>query len=546
MKSAAPKCLLWLALLILAGCGNDKSDSAAPDFRLKVDRSVDKSVAKKLEIGIDWYVGTVDAAFAVAKELGKPIYLYWGAEWCPPCHAIKATVFKSPEFIERSKLFIAVYLDGDMQNAQAYGEEFGVLGYPTMIVFDSNGMELTRIPGGIDLTAYANILDLTLGNVSSASDIVERVMNTEASVTEDECTLLAYYSWGQDTKILAERDTAEAFRRMTAACPESLKKERSILYLSWLDEALQAAESDVDIDADLDAGKPENPLTPALTLEALKSLENVLGDYELVKANIFTVLFSGANLARSLTEAGSEARNSLTQKFTDNYNKIAADESVYKRERIYTLRGKMRFERIDDEEAEISDNLKQEIVDMVAWADESTPSVYERQPIINALGNVLDDAEMDDAAKPLLLAELSKSKQPYYYMVSLADIEQRAGNTDIAMSWLKKAYDASQGPATRFQWGNYYLTGLLEMAPANTQLIQETTVRLISELQQSGGLFQRPKAQLQRLEGRLQAWGEVQEDEEALSTIRELVLTVCLADTHEESRKTCEAFLEAA
>ena len=65
--------------------------------------------------GIDWFEGSVDEAFAEAKATDKPIYLYWGAVWCPPCYAISATVFKSPEFLERSKLFVPVYLDGDTE-----------------------------------------------------------------------------------------------------------------------------------------------------------------------------------------------------------------------------------------------------------------------------------------------------------------------------------------------------------------------------------------------------------------------------------------------
>ena len=154
---------------------------------------------------------------------------------------------------------------------------------------------------------------------------------------------------------------------------------------------------------------------------------------------------------------------------------------------------------------------------------------------------------MDDVAKPLLLAELDKSNQPYYFMVSLADIEQRAGNDELAIDWLKQAYDATKGPATRFQWGYYYLVGLLEMTPDNTQLIHDTTVGLIAELQNSGGLYHRPKAQLGRMENYLVGWGEDNDHAGELTEIRESVLQVCASASHQdESRETCDAFLGPA
>jgi protein disulfide-isomerase len=152
---------------------------------------------------------------------------------------------------------------------------------------------------------------------------------------------------------------------------------------------------------------------------------------------------------------------------------------------------------------------------------------------------------MDDAAKKLLLAELEISKTPYYFMVSIADIEQRAGNIEVAVDWLKQAYDTTTGSATRFQWGYYYLAGLLEMTPENTQLIHDTTVGLIDEMQNSGGLYQRPKGQLGRLEGYLVKWSEENDRAAELAEIRSSVLAICASASHQdESRATCDAFLE--
>jgi thiol-disulfide isomerase/thioredoxin len=520
--------LIFVAFVsLLSACGPETSQEPASVTPAAAVTEADPAK------GIDWFDGSVEEAFALARETGKPLFLYWGAEWCPPCHAIAATIFNKPEFINRSKLFVPVYLDGDQDNAQKYGEQFNVLGYPTMVVFSAAGEEITRIPGGIDVQAYANILDMTLTATSSARDLVQGLMNGSAALSAGDCSILAYHSWGQDPDISADLDMRLAFRRMYDACPSELTTERSILYFAWLD-SLQRESDEAGESLELDGARKD---------EALHLLHSVLTDPARVRANIFAVVIDGARYTTMLTAPGSEQREKLTAAFHDAMNAVAADETIYKRERIYTLVGKMRFERIDDDEAKISDALQQEIRDMVTWADESTPSVYERQPVINALGNVLNEAGMDDIARSLLLAELEKSKQPYYFMVDLADIEQRAGNHDAAIEWLRKAYDSTNGPATRFQWGCYYVNGLLEMTPDDSQAIQESTVGLIAELlEKSSGFFQRPKGQLQRLESRLREWGT--ERGEALTRIRLAVQSLC-GDLPTPDA-ACESFLEDA
>ena len=532
MPRTAATAILTVLLVWSAACSRQDADSqpaqATPD---------DAQVAQQTPAGIDWFDGSVDEAFAYAKSERKPVFLYWGAEWCPPCHAIKATVFKSREFLERSRLFVPVYLDGDTENAQAIGENFGVLGYPTMIVFDPDGEELTRIPGGIDIQAYANVLDLTLGNSASAASLVAAVLEEETALAAPDCRILAYYAWNQDRKILQDYEEQDAHWKMYQACPSDLSVERSVLFINYLDAAIDATAAEGS----------EVSLGDAQKLQAIGYVGKILSDPELTRANIFSVLFSGAKITEALTEEGSPARIELAQQFRSALDRLAADETVYKRERIYTGIGKIYLERMGDSDAEISDELRAEISALVDWADASTPDPYERQPIVNAASNLLDEAGMNDVARPLLLAELERSKQPYYFMVSLADIEQSAGNNDEAIAWLKKAYDTARGPATRFQWGYYYITGLIEMTPEENELIRQATVSVIRELEAGSGFYQRPKAQLARLEDKLREWGEAQDNSEALETIRGDVLVVCARLPEEEqSQNTCRAFLESA
>ena len=111
---------VWLSAtcVVLAGCG---------------ERAVGQA-EEGGSYGIEWHAGSVESAFRRARAQGTPVLLYWGADWCPPCSRLKATVFKSRAFIERSRLFVPVSLDGDDPGAQKLGDRFGVRGYPTMIV----------------------------------------------------------------------------------------------------------------------------------------------------------------------------------------------------------------------------------------------------------------------------------------------------------------------------------------------------------------------------------------------------------------------------
>ena len=65
----------------------------------------------------------------------------------------------------------------------------------------------------------------------------------------------------------------------------------------------------------------------------------------------------------------------------------------------------------------------------------------------------------------LLKASLTKSHSPYYLMSQLAGNAKKQGRKAEALDWYQKAYESSEGPATRLQWGSSYVSSLVELAP---------------------------------------------------------------------------------
>ena len=93
-----------------------------------------------------------------AKTENKRILMnFTGSDWCPPCKALHKNVFASAEFGEFAKTNL-VLVEVDFPTAKKQSAElkkandelskkFNIEAYPTIIVLDSSGKELSRNAG---------------------------------------------------------------------------------------------------------------------------------------------------------------------------------------------------------------------------------------------------------------------------------------------------------------------------------------------------------------------------------------------------------------
>jgi len=181
----------------------------------------------------------------------------------------------------------------------------------------------------------------------------------------------------------------------------------------------------------------------------------------------------------------------------------------------------------------------------VAKYDAATTDPYQRQAVINAAANLYWEAGLDAESNQLLTAELSKSSSPYYFMLDLADLAQKAGRKQEALQWLQRAYETAKGPATRFQWGVSYLVGLLEMTPEDTQTIERAGLEVLGELDDSPDAFyQRTRIRLEQLDAKLQDWGRTGDAKKVVGEFRERTHEICRKlPEGDPGRQHCEKFL---
>lgn len=104
---------------------------------------------KSLSTESTMWIATDTEGFRRAKMTGKPVLMDFYAEWCTACKELDEKTW--PDASVRSVLegFILVKLDltKNDDRSRAYQNQYGVIGMPTVILFDALGREKYRFEG---------------------------------------------------------------------------------------------------------------------------------------------------------------------------------------------------------------------------------------------------------------------------------------------------------------------------------------------------------------------------------------------------------------
>ncbi|MDQ1834926.1 thioredoxin family protein [Massilia scottii] len=419
-----------------------------------------------------------DAAFAQARAAAKPVFLYWGAGWCPPCNRLKAAVLSQPGFAALAPSFVPLHIDGDAAGAQRAADRLHLRSYPTLVLYRPDGTEITRLPCELAGPRFLEMLQLALTAPFTAAQSLRDALSGQRALSADEWRLLAFYSWDTDEgQLLAGRDLAATLAALRNACtgPEPA------LRLAW--HALHAGAC-------------------ASEHEGLEMLLRTLADPHTVLAHVDLVTDYAVDLVRALTAPQSEQRMALTSAWSVALQRLASSEALDPADQLAALRVRVRMARLGSPVAGLNALLRERVASALAGAHDAAL----RHHVINTAAGAFVDAGLQGDADALLRAALPGSHAPFYFMHNLAAVARKRGDMAAMLDWYQQAWEQASGPATRLQWGATFLLALIDATPDDAARLGRLAAALVSEVDgMTDASCRRNGTQLARMLGKLSA-----------------------------------------
>jgi thiol-disulfide isomerase/thioredoxin len=516
------------ALTLLSGCQPADPAKDVP----AADTSAAEARAARPE-GIDWFEGDLPAAFEAARAADKPVFLYWGAVWCPSCAQIKATVMSQPAFIAKTRLFVPVYLDGDEAGAQKWAETFGITGYPSVVIMDPQRREILRIAGSMDLSRYEGMLDAALEDRRPLRDVLKTVAGSAAGrARPEDCQRLAWHGWPLEEPAATEADAlASQLHQASLACPASADTEQARLSLhallmgSWALQAGAPVELWPTLLARGQALFADTALAAA-QLDLLRELAPELFEVAAMRREPTREVLLRNYLA-ALQQASGDARFARADQIGAHYSAVMAARSLAPQSPLHESARRAATARLREE---------------LARVDQDPPLV--RSGVVSVIVETWQALDDHQSAFELASAEATRSKTAYYFLGQAATSAEALGRAD-ALEWYARAYADARGAATRFQWGTNQLLATLRRAPDDLPRVRAAGFALIDELAAPDALYRRSRSRLAKVESQLRLWRQRSAAHaEVAIQLRDRLQTVCRqASADATAQRDCRAFL---
>lgn len=130
--------------------------------------SEDKPLPEEIIFQTDY-----DVALKTASQENKPMIIDFYTDWCKWCKVLDTVTYVDPLVIGMSLDNIFVKIDAEADTALV--REYGISGYPTIVVAGPDGKEIDRIWGYLPPTDFYNQVQLYLQGKETLDDYLGRL-----------------------------------------------------------------------------------------------------------------------------------------------------------------------------------------------------------------------------------------------------------------------------------------------------------------------------------------------------------------------------------
>ncbi|MCF8243275.1 MAG: protein-disulfide reductase DsbD, partial [Melioribacteraceae bacterium] len=103
-----------------------------------------------------------EEAYQTALDNNQKILIDFYADWCIPCKELDALTFSDKAVIEKASEFAAFKVDmtkSMSDETERIRKKFNIIGMPTVLIFDTDGVEVERITGFVNAEEFLKMLN---------------------------------------------------------------------------------------------------------------------------------------------------------------------------------------------------------------------------------------------------------------------------------------------------------------------------------------------------------------------------------------------------